>query len=127
MKKSLFTFGIILLSALGLAFAIHLLVLNYYEQPLWENLIIPSYIFNFSISFISFWVLVNLKPKWIANMGYIFMAASLLKFLIFFIAFYPSYQSDGEMSKLEFFAFFIPYSVGLILETTSLIQRLNKA
>lgn len=127
MNKSLFTFSIKLLLLMVAAFSIHLFILNYRGFPLWGDLIIPSYIYNTLISFASFMILVRLKPKWISNMGFIFMGGTLLKFLIFFIAFYPSYQADDIMSKPEFFAFFVPYAMGLITETSSLILRINKA
>lgn len=127
MNKSLFTFTIKLLLLMAVAFSIHLFILDYKGLPLWADLIVPSYIYNTIISFVSFTILVKLKPKWISNMGFIFMGGTLLKFLIFFIAFYPSYQVDDIMSKPEFFAFFVPYAIGLIMETGSLVRRLNKA
>ncbi len=126
MDKSIFSFTIRLFVVIGFAFSIHLFVLHTKGLPLWENLIIPSYLYNTITSFVSFLILIKLKPKWISNMGFIFMAGSFLKFLIFFLAFYPSYQADDEVTSLEFFAFFIPYGMGLIVEIASLVQRLNK-
>lgn len=127
MKKSLFTFSARLLILMGAAFSIHLLILYFNGLPLWADLIVPSYLYNTFISFLSFLILISLKPKWVANMGFIFMGASFLKFLVFFVAFYPSYRADDEMTRLEFFAFFIPYALGLSMETISLVRRLNKA
>lgn len=126
MNKSIYSFAIKLFVVIGLAFSVHLFILQSQELPLWENLIIPSYLYNTIISFISFLILVKLKPKWISNMGFIFMAGSFLKFLIFFIAFYPTYRADDVVTTTEFFAFFVPYGLGLIFEITSLVQRLNK-
>ncbi len=49
--------------------------------------------------------------------GYLFMAGSFLKFLVFFLFFYPTYTADGKIDKLEFAAFFIPYLISLVIET----------
>jgi hypothetical protein len=54
------------------------------------------------------------------------MAGSLLKFLIFFIVFYPGYKADGEMDSLEFAAFFVPYAICLILETFFTSKMLHR-
>ena len=53
------------------------------------------------------------------------MAGSGLKFLLFFLLFYPSYKADGNMSTLEFISFFIPYAICLILEVSYLSKELN--
>ncbi len=53
------------------------------------------------------------------------MFGSFLKFAFFFIFFYPSYQADGDITRLEFMAFFIPYIFSLLIETMSLITLLN--
>jgi len=53
------------------------------------------------------------------------MFGSFLKFAVFFIFFYPSYHSDGTISRLEFMAFFIPYIYALLIETLALIKLLN--
>ena len=57
--------------------------------------------------------------------GFIFMAGSGLKFLFFFLLFYPEYNSDGEMQTIEFVTFFVPYAVCLILEVIYLSKQLN--
>jgi len=45
------------------------------------------------------------------------MAGSLVKFVFFFIFFYPTYIRNGDMSGQEFAAFFVPYAIALFLET----------
>jgi hypothetical protein len=36
------------------------------------------------------------------------------------------YRSDGDVSSLEFFAFFVPYALCLVVETTVLIVKLKR-
>ena len=54
------------------------------------------------------------------------MGFSLFKFILFFVLFYPAYKADGVVEKMEVLTFFIPYFVGLSLETGILVQKLNK-
>ena len=54
------------------------------------------------------------------------MATSLFKFILFFVLFYPAYKANGVVEKMEVLTFFIPYFVGLSLETGILVQKLNK-
>jgi len=60
-----------------------------------------------------------------AQAGFVFMAGSALKFLVFFLVFYPIYKADDEMQAVEFTAFFIPYAVCLITEVIYLSKQLN--
>lgn len=69
--------------------------------------------------------LYRFREKLRNQIGFLFMGGSLFKFLIFFILFYPSYKADGDMSSLEFAAFFVPYGLGLILETYFTSKMLN--
>jgi F0F1-type ATP synthase assembly protein I len=60
-----------------------------------------------------------------AQTGFIFLGGSGLKFLVFFLVFYPYYRQDGVMATSEFAAFFIPYATCLILEVIFLSKQLN--
>lgn len=111
---------------LAVAFCIHLTVLNFLELPLLENKIILSYIINLILVIGIFGVLYLLKEKYKSQLGFLFLAGSFLKFIVFFIVFYPIYKLDDNISRLEFAAFFTPYVLGLILETFSLTKWLNK-
>ncbi|WP_190810461.1 DUF6168 family protein [Flagellimonas sp. S3867] len=107
-----------LLSVLLLiSFGLHILVLSNMELPILDNLIIRSYIVNGLLAAIIFTLLYKFRQKLKNQIGFLFMGGSLLKFLFFFLLFYPTYKSDGDMSGLEFGAFFIPYAVALFLET----------
>lgn len=110
---------------LGLAFAAHLGVLKVYDRPIFENKIILSYVVNLAMVVGVFGLLYLLKNKYKSQLGFLFLAGSMLKFAIFFIVFQPIYKADDAITKLEFAAFFVPYALGLILETISLTKWLS--
>lgn len=108
------------------AFFIHLGVLKGLNLPLLDNKIILSYIINLILIMVVFASLYLLKNKYKTQLGFLFLAGSFLKFAVFFIVFYPFYKQDHSISNLEFASFFVPYALGLILETISLSKWLNK-
>nr|WP_298792915.1 DUF6168 family protein [uncultured Allomuricauda sp.] len=103
--------------SLLLSFGLHILVLSSMDVPTFDNLIVRSYVVNGLLAAIIFILLYKFRQKLKNQIGFLFMGGSLLKFLFFFLLFYPTYKSDGDMSGLEFGAFFIPYAVALFLET----------
>lgn len=111
---------------LAVAFCLHIMVLKIFELPLFENKIIAAYLINLGLVIFIFGLLYLLRNKQKNQLGFLFIAGSILKFAVFFIVFYPSYKADGHISKLEFAAFFVPYALGLIVETISLVKWLNK-
>ena len=111
---------------LGIVFFIHLGVLKALSLPVFDNRIVLCYLINFVLIIIVFGILYLFKEKYKSQLGFLFLAGSFLKFIIFFIVFYPFFKMDNHISKLEFAAFFVPYSIGLILETISLSKWLNK-
>lgn len=125
MAFSIIKYVVLLFFGLLAGFGIHLFVLNNMELELFENKIILAYALNFIIAAIIVGGLYIVRLKQKDNLGLLFMFGSLLKFALFFIAFYPAYTSDGEMTRTEFFTFFIPYSISLILETLALVRLLE--
>ena len=121
------SFTIKLVVIVSIAFAIHLIVLNLLELPLFENKIVLSYLLNAILAIIIFGFLYKYREKLKNYIGFLFLAGSILKFIAFFILIYPSYKADGDISKFEFAAFFIPYLICLVIETTSLVNWLNQA
>lgn len=112
---------------LGLIFAVHLAILLVLEKPLFENKILLAYVVNLLLAVLIFIALLYFRKKANDYLGYIFMYGSMFKFTIFFIFFYPNYNKTFGNSKQEFLAFFIPYSVCLIIEIKSLIKLLNSS
>ncbi|MCB0383036.1 MAG: hypothetical protein KDD05_06985, partial [Psychroserpens sp.] len=109
MKNPFTSFSVKLIIILSLAFAIHLFALSSKSLPLYDNKIVLSYVVNALLAILIFGFLFKMKDKYKEQLGFLFLGGSVLKFIVFFIVFYPFYKADGTISKLEFAAFFVPY------------------
>ena len=105
---------------------LHLSILYLLDLPLWEHQLPLSYVSNFVLAASVVWLLLSVFEKNKDRVSFLFMATSLFKFILFFVLFYPAYKADGVVQKMEVLTFFIPYFVGLSLETGILVQKLNK-
>jgi len=123
--KPILQFSILLLIVLSIVFGIHLAILSYFNYPLFENMIIASYIVNYLLAFIIFIALYFLRKKYLDLLGFIFMGGSFLKFGVFFIFFFPVFKQNGEINTLESVSFLLPYITCLILETIYVSRLLN--
>jgi hypothetical protein len=117
-------FGLLLGSML-LILGLHLTVLYFQALPLLADLILWSYFLNFAMASSIFMALYLLRIRLKNQIGFLYLGGSMLKFLIFFLIFYPVYKADGEISNLEFASFFIPYLVCLVMETFFTAKMLN--
>ena len=126
MSNPFVSFTIKAIIVLTVTFCSHLGVLYTLDLPIFENRIVLSYIINLVLIIVIFGILYLLKKKYKSQLGFLFLAGSLLKFAVFFALFYPFYKLDGHITKLEFAAFFVPYVFGLVLESVSLSRWLNK-
>lgn len=117
MSNPLLRFSFYLLVGTALIMILHLLVLNAMEAPLFNNMITASYICNVLMAGGIYATLYFLRKKFRNQIGFLFMGGSFLKFAIFFIIFYPVYKEDGQISRMEFATFFVPYVACLIIET----------
>lgn len=126
MSNPFLSFSIKAIVLLVVVFCIHIAVLSFLDFPLFENRIIGAYLVNLVLIISIFGILYLLKKKYKDQLGFLFLAGSLLKFAVFFIVFYPFYKQDAVITKLEFASFFVPYVLGLILETISLSKWLNQ-
>ena len=115
-----------LLVFLSAAFVIHMLVNKLMSVPLFQHQILVSYAINTALAVGVFWGLTSLKKKYNNQIAFLFLASSIVKFLVFFLVFYGPYKADGEIVLLEFTSFFIPYTICLALETFFLSKHLNK-
>lgn len=109
-----------------IAFLLHIGLLYVLQLHLFENYIILSYSINLILVIVVFGVLYLLRKKYKSQLGFLFLAGSLVKFAVFFIVFQPLFKQDGDISTLEFASFFVPYLLGLLIETISLSRWLNK-
>jgi hypothetical protein len=119
-------FSFLLLLLMLSALAVHLFALQSLGLPLYGNMILTAYAVNYILAVAIYGILYLLQDRFTSQLGFLYMGGSLLKFLLFFVLFYPSYKQDGIMSTPEFAAFFVPYSISLILETTGIIKFLKK-
>jgi F0F1-type ATP synthase assembly protein I len=84
-----------------------------------------SYLLNYILAGLVLAIVQSNLNKQSSHTGFIFMIGSGIKFLIFFLVFYPTYQEDAMMQTAEFTAFFTPYAVCLTLEVIYLSKLLN--
>jgi Fe2+ transport system protein B len=126
MNNPFIRFLILLSVVLVLVFAGHLLVLQLLNHPLFDNMIIPAYLANYILAIGIFLSLYLLRKKYSSVLGFIFMGGSFVKFIVFFIFFYPVYRADGSPNALETTAFLVPYLTSLFIETYTLVKLLQR-
>lgn len=106
-------------------FSIHVGVLTITGNSVFENHIVASYIINFLLALFIYTILYIRRIPQHSVLGFLFMAGSMLKFIVFFSLFSPWFKQDGLISKLEFASFFIPYIACLVYESIALSKLLN--
>ncbi|NNJ88369.1 MAG: hypothetical protein HKP53_03120 [Eudoraea sp.] len=125
LPKLLSSYVLFLSGSLAILLVIHLQAQSYLNIPKWSDMLLLSYLLNFVLALAIFLALYALRIKLKNQIGFLYMGGSMLKFLIFFLVFYPGYRADGIVTKSEFAAFFIPYLLCLILETIYTAKMLN--
>ena len=123
--RSIIRFSLLLFALLALAFTVHAYLLNRSGLPVYGDRILAAYGINYFLAVLIYAALYLLRNRMTAQLGFIYMGGSLVKFIFFFIFFYPYYKLDGELSTLEFAAFFTPYVLSLIAETSGVINFLK--
>ncbi len=123
MDNSLFKSLAITFVVIVFAFFLHFfLVLE--EQFL--EILLKSYFINFVMASFIFSVIYKFKQTKPDLLGFYFLGGSFFKFIVFFAIFLPFFKEDGDLSSQEFFTFFIPYIIVLVVEVSLLIKVLNK-
>ncbi len=102
---------------LGIAFSIHSWLRGQRELAPFGDLLVASYLLNMVLALGIVWGLFAFRRKLRNLIGFLFIGGSLLKFLVFFLFFYPEFRTDGTIVRAEFLSFFIPYLLSLVLET----------
>lgn len=125
MKKTTFKFLTVLLLVIVAVFAAHLFILQNMQLPIFADRILLSYLLNYALAASILLFIQSRFNKKSSQTGFIFLGGSGIKFLVFFLVFYPIYREDGTMSTSEFAAFFVPYATCLILEVAFLSKQLN--
>ena len=118
MNKQLFNFHLLLFFVLGISFFFHKYSIDNTDH-------LPFlYAINASIAIFVYWIVFLLRNNK-GYLGYYFLLGTFIKFFIFFIFVLPIFKEDNIVSRTEFFTFFIPYFLSLMVETKSLISLLN--
>lgn len=120
---------LLLCLSLGISFGIHSQMRVANELSPFGDMLIWSYLINLVLAFGIVGIIFSLRNRMKTQLGFLFMAGSLLKFLLFFVFFYPSFTSDGVISQSEFSSFFVPYFLALLVETyftAVLLRNLEK-
>lgn len=119
-------FAILLAVILAISFSIQTQVFQLWEHPRFGSWLIESYVFNFGYAIASFITLLIFHQRKPQQLGFIYLVISMLKLIIFMVAFLPLIKKDGTIDHFEFCSFFIPYVICLTLETIYLVRLLNK-
>ena len=119
MNKQLLNFHILLFFVLGISFFFHKCSIDNTDHLTF------LYAINASIAILVYWIVFLLRNNDKGYLGYYFLLGTFIKFFIFFIFVLPIFKEDNIVSRTEFFTFFIPYFLSLMVETKSLISLLN--
>jgi hypothetical protein len=119
MNKQLLNFHILLFFILGISFFFHKCSIDNTDHLTF------LYAINASIAILVYWIVFLLRNNNKGYLGYYFLLGTFIKFFIFFIFVLPIFKDDNIVSRTEFFTFFIPYFLSLMVETKSLISLLN--
>lgn len=116
----------VLLFVLVAGMITHRLILGWQHQGItW-----PEYVFGYGVNLLMAGIIIialfNLPQRFKDSLGYFFLFGSLFKFIVYFLVFQPVFRDDGEVTRLEFFSFFVPYALSLVVETSVLIIKLKQ-
>ena len=125
LQRTLVVFWGRLLMFLFPSYWIQLFLYSKLEIQVDSHLFQLSYFVNGLLAAFIFSALLFLKKKYNDQLGFLYMLGSFVKFGAFFLFFYPDFKLDGEVTKIEFSVFFVPYVISLLIETIDLIKLLN--
>ncbi|KRO67609.1 MAG: hypothetical protein ABR84_06015 [Cryomorphaceae bacterium BACL21 MAG-121220-bin10] len=113
-------------TAIGLAcFCAQSGVQSWNNQALFSNQIITTYFMNFGVGILLVFIIAKLLSPDSTAVGSVFLLASAVKFGLLFLLVLPNYKSDGVIDRAEFWTFFMPYMICVIMEVLFLSKRLT--
>lgn len=118
-------FGIQLMTLLVVVAGLHMAYIYANQLKVEIDTFIFCYLVNFVLAIVIYVTLLIMAANKNKYMGFVFLFGSALKFLIYFLVFDPLFKQDGDLTRVEFFLFFIPYLTSLILETAALVKLLR--
>ena len=116
LKKTLY---IVLL----LVLMILMLFIHSFLLPIRTDFLIQSYAINTLLAIIALILLswgINSKKE---NLSTFYLLTVALKLSVYFLFFAPYFKIDGITTRSEFFVFFVPYAIGLLVEIIVLATR----
>ena len=114
MTKSVLFFNIVLVFFLLVSYYLHSLCIS-------EPYLTQSYVLNaLAASLVCLLAFFFGRTSQI-TISLFFLLGTVFKVLIFLVLIYPEFKQDGDQDSKEFFSFFIPYIVCLIIETIFLV------
>ncbi len=122
MGKNVFRFLFLFTIVIAGSYMIHMGIINTFLLERNINIIKLSYVFNSAFTFVFTIVILVLSKKFKDQLGFIFMAGSLIKIGVFMAV---SKLNDFEINKNVFLDFFIAYLICLILEVYYVSKILN--
>ncbi|MBH83377.1 MAG: hypothetical protein CMP70_01715 [Flavobacteriales bacterium] len=84
-----------------------------------------TYLSNFLLAALAILTIYKFRISHTASLGYIFLATSLLKLIVFPLFIHPILVEQCPNLTHAFLLFFIPYFVALMVEISVLIKLLN--
>lgn len=116
--KNIFNFFILVLVTMSLGLALHI------QFNLSEKLFLfQSYSINIIMAVLALLLLDWGIRKKTNNLAFIYLLTISIKFATYIFFFYPKFNLDGKFDRQEFFIFFAPYILGLILEINFLARK----
>ena len=116
LKKTLY---IVLL----LVLMILMLFIHSFLLPIRTDFLIQSYAINTLLAIIALILLswgINSKKE---NLSTFYLLTVALKLSVYFLFFAPYFKIDEITTRSEFFVFFVPYAIGLLVEIIVLARR----
>ncbi len=126
MNKKAFIFTGQTLLALLIIGLLHFAFLYAREVPIDFEKLGIAYLVNFLLALGIFLALLRFAAAKSEYLGFLFLFGSALKFAAYFVILEPLFSQDGDLTKTEFFYFFIPYITCLLVETLALLKLLKQ-
>ena len=115
MNKPLIRFHISMIVALFGSYLLHAFLFD-------SQHLILMYTINLLIASIVYWLVYLLRNTQKEYLGFYFLAGTFIKIVVFLLVILPLIKEDDVVSKVEFFSFFVPYTLSLIIEVFFLID-----
>ena len=100
-----------------------MLFIHSFLLPIRTDFLIQSYAINTLLAIIALILLswgINSKKE---NLSTFYLLTVALKLSVYFLFFAPHFKIDGIITRPEFFVFFVPYAIGLLVEIIFLATR----